>query len=121
MKTLKISALAIVIVSISGAAMAGDRMEKPIPGAKPVQQDAATVQKEIDSELRSTFNAASGGSNQLTAQQAIDASWGFVADHFKEIDRDHDGHASFSEVQNFFDARSPIVKVKKRTAPQVVE
>ena len=123
MKTLTISAFAIVIFSVSGAAMAGDRIDKrPRPtGTKHVELNAANVQKTLDSELRATFNAASGGSNQLTAQQAIDAGWGFLADHFAEVDVNHDGYVNFSEVQSFFDARSPIVKVQRRQTLQVVE
>ncbi len=55
----------------------------------------------------------------MTLKHANDAGWGFVADHFAEIDRDHDGYASFDEVQAFFDGRSPLPAARARVAAKV--
>ncbi|MEP7453069.1 hypothetical protein [Phyllobacterium sp. SB3] len=123
MKHIKIPALLLILAAMTGTGLAGDRMDirKRAPGEKPVQETTATVQKTVDAELRATFDAASGGVNQLTAKQAIDADWGFIADHFGEIDQDRDGHVSFAEVQDFLDARSPITAVRQRAKLQIVQ
>jgi hypothetical protein len=114
--------LALLFTTMAGSALAGDRIWRPelAPGAKAVKQDATSIQKQLDNELRAKFDAAATNSNHLlTAQAASDASWGFVADHFAEIDRNSDGYASFDEVETFFDARSPIAAVRAKAAAKV--
>lgn len=79
------------------------------------------VQQVLHQRLKARFDAATVHSNHLlTAKGADDASWGFVADHFAEIDRDHDGYVTFSELSAFMDARSPL-KADKKQAVQIVE
>jgi hypothetical protein len=108
---------------MSGVAGAGDRIDKrPLPpGTVVVKPDAASIQATIDTRLRDKFDAAAGKSNHLlTAQQSIDAGWGFLADHFAEIDRNHDGYLNLTEVETFFNARSAIKSMRKQPV-QVVE
>ncbi len=119
----KVTALLILCAGMAGVANAGDRLDKrPLPpGAATVKPDAASIQASIDKQLRQKFDAAAGKSNHLlTAQQSVDAGWGFLADHFAEIDRDHDGYLNFTEVENFFNARSPI-KMERAQPVQIIE
>jgi hypothetical protein len=37
---------------------------------------------------------------------AKDAGWGFISDHFAQIDKQHHGYVTFDEIQAFMDARS---------------
>jgi hypothetical protein len=85
---------------------------------EPVNEEA--VQKDVDAQLKAKFEAAARHSNQmLTAQGAIDAGWGFIADHFAEIDKNRDGSATFGEVSAFMQARSSGNQMKNPV--QIVE
>ncbi|UXN61494.1 hypothetical protein [Phyllobacterium zundukense] len=110
---------ALLFTAMAGSTHAGDRIWNPEPRGKTEKQDAASIQKQLDQELRAKFDAAAKSRHLLTAQAAIDAGWGFVADHFAQIDRDHDGYANFDEVQAFFDARSPSPAARARLAAKV--
>ncbi|MBZ9600893.1 hypothetical protein [Phyllobacterium chamaecytisi] len=111
--------IALLFTAMAGSVHAGDRIWDPEPGAKTQKQDARSIQKQLDGELRAKFDAAAKSRHLLTAQAANDAGWGFAADHFTEIDRDHDGYASFDEVQAFFDGRSPLPAARARAAAKV--
>ncbi len=111
--------IALLLTAMAGSTQAGDRVWDPEPGAKTQKQDAASIQKQLDQELRAKFDAAAKSNHLLTAQAASDAGWGFVTDHFAEIDRDHDGYASLSEAQTFFDGRSPLPAARARAAAKV--
>lgn len=87
------------------------------PDAPPLSQES--VQSAVDQKLQKKFNEAARGTNSLTVQGASDAGWGVIADHFTEIDSNHDGYASLSEVQTFFDARSPLPAARARAAAKV--
>jgi hypothetical protein len=89
------------------------------PGVTPPEITPENMQRLFDADLRDRFDSATGANGILTAQAANDAGWGFAADHFTEIDRDHDGYATFSEVQTFFDARSPLPAARVRAAAKV--
>ncbi|MCX8282404.1 hypothetical protein OSJ77_19605 [Phyllobacterium sp. 0TCS1.6C] len=79
------------------------------------------VRKTMDAELKARFDtAADPSTGQLTKQRANDFSWGFIADHFEEIDRRGNGFVSFGEVKDFMDARSPLRKKAAETV-QIVE
>lgn len=122
MNTSKVTLIAFLLTGVAGSVQAGDRVEFPKlkPGEKVIEHDAASIARQLDNELRAKFDAAATNSNHLlTAQAASDASWGFVADHFAEIDRNSDGYASFDEVETFFDARSPIAAVRAKAAAKV--
>lgn len=112
--------ITLLFIAMAGSAHAGDRMRRPepVPGARPA--DAASIETTLDGELRAKFNAATRHSNNLlTAQGAINAGWGFLADRFAEVDSNHDGYLPFSEVETFLDARSPISSVRARAAAKV--
>ena len=111
--------IALLFSAMAGSAVAGDRVWRPEPGAKSVKQDAASIQSRLDQELRAKFDAAAKSNHLLTAPAASDAGWGFVADHFTQIDGNHDGYASFGDVQAFFDGRSPLPAARARAAARV--
>jgi hypothetical protein len=72
--------------------------------------------------LKARFDAAAGHSNRLlTMQGARDASWGLIADHFSEIDRDHDGYVNFDDISAFMAARSPLKKKSKAATVHVIQ
>lgn len=79
------------------------------------------MQKAVDERLKSRFEAASGSSSKLTAQQAKDAGWGFIADHFAEIDRDRTGFITFSDISRYMAVRSPIQPKQAPTPVQIIE
>ncbi|WP_457298604.1 hypothetical protein [Phyllobacterium sp. P5_D12] len=61
-----------------------------------------SINAEVNAELASRFAEAAGTSaGLLTKEQAKNASWGYVADHFAAIDRDHDGYVKFGDVLDF--------------------
>lgn len=78
------------------------------PTGKPLKLDAKVVQDAVNQQLKTHFDRAAGPSGQLTADAAKAAGWGFIADHFQEIDRDNKGYVSYSDVSAFMKARSPL-------------
>jgi hypothetical protein len=66
-----------------------------------------SIREELDERLVADFSAAAGSSPYLTAQQAKKAGWGFIADHFAEIDKSHAGYVTVNDIQAFMDARAP--------------
>ncbi|WP_288194928.1 EF-hand domain-containing protein [uncultured Phyllobacterium sp.] len=116
--------ISFLLTSMAGqSAQAGDRVWHPEPGIKSVKQDATSIQRQLDQELRAKFDAAAKSNHLLTAQAASAAGWGFIAEHFAQIDKDQDGYLTFDDVQTFFDARSPMPAARTRAAKavQVVE
>jgi hypothetical protein len=77
-------------------------------GAVHPRLDEAFVQKELDRRLIDRFKAAAGTSSNLTAGQAKAAGWGFISDHFGEIDKNRDGFVTFDDIQAFLDKQSPV-------------
>jgi hypothetical protein len=85
-----------------------------------------SVQKAVETKLKTQFETVAGSSSTLTAKQAKDAGWGFVSDHFGQIDRDRDGFVTLGDVVNFMAARTPqkLMKAAKQSQQnkiQVVE
>lgn len=122
----KLSLLVLLIaVGLASPASSGETLGRPPedpPGTIVTKMTPEVVQDAMDQQLRSKFEAAAGtSSNILTARQAKDAGWGLVADRFAKIDRDGDGFATFSEVQAFFDARSPVKQQRANTAAKAVQ
>ena len=94
------------------------------PGTIRPELNEANVARDVDTQLRQRFEIAAGHSNHLlTASQANAAGWGFIADHFAEIDRDRDGYVNFSDISDFMSARSPVAKnnTKGKGGVQIVE
>ncbi|ATU90717.1 hypothetical protein [Phyllobacterium zundukense] len=104
---------------------AKDRMGFPPPdpaGTVSTPLTRESVQAEMDAELKAKFDEATKHSNQmLTEKGAVDAGWGFLADHFAEIDRDRDGYLRFEEVSVFMDARSPLQKATAKSGGKPVQ
>ncbi|MBB3148763.1 hypothetical protein FHS21_005211 [Phyllobacterium trifolii] len=85
------------------------------PNLPPVTGDS--INAEVNAELAARFAEAAGtSSGLLTQQQAKNASWGYVADHFAAIDRDHDGYITFGDVLDFMHGGSA-----KPESVQIVE
>lgn len=85
------------------------------PNLPPVTGDS--INAEVNAELAARFAEAAGSaSGLLTQQQAKNASWGYVADHFAAIDRDHDGSVKFGDVLDFMQGGSA-----KPESVQIVE
>jgi hypothetical protein len=90
---------------------AGEKMGYPPPdpsGTVRPKMTAATIQNELDQRLKSRFTASADSSGKLTAQQARDAGWGFIADHFDEIAKSNGNSVSLDEIKTFMAARSPL-------------
>ncbi|UGY08970.1 hypothetical protein [Phyllobacterium pellucidum] len=94
-------------------ASAGEKLGFPPPdppGTVRTPMTPQNIQKELDQRLKRQFEAAAGPSGRLTAQQAKDAGWGFIADHFDEISRGNGDTVGLNEIQSFMDARSPVAR-----------
>ncbi|PRD49701.1 EF-hand domain-containing protein [Phyllobacterium myrsinacearum] len=112
--------ISLLLTSLAGgSAQAGDRVWRPEPGTKSVKQDAISIQRQLDQELRAKFDAVASSNHLLTAQAAGNAGWGFIAEHFAQIDKDRDGYITFDDVQTFLDARSPLPAARARAAKKV--
>ena len=69
------------------------------------------VRAAADNHVEKLFDHASDPERHLvTRRSAEKAGYGFLADHFAEIDRDRDGNLRLGEVRQFLDARSPVAK-----------
>ncbi|MGH6860125.1 MAG: hypothetical protein ACRECY_07710 [Phyllobacterium sp.] len=92
------------------------------PGFNRMKITPQTVLQIRHEDLKANFDRAAGpGSNLLTAAAARRANWGFISDHFAEIDHDKDGFVTLSEVTAFMDARAPGSKAVPAGAVQIVE
>lgn len=103
---------------------AGEQLGYPPPdppGTVRPAMNEENVQKELDQRLVDRFKAAAGSSPRLTAQQAKDAGWGFIADHFDQIDKKHHGYVTFDEIQAFMDGRSPGNPAKIRRQNSTIQ
>lgn len=94
----------------------------PYPdGYVPPKLDPEGLQVQVDGHLKEMFDKAADPSTQLVTQAAAKAAgWGFVADHFAEIDANKDGFITYGEYKRFLDARSPVKRQAKGDV-QVVE
>ena len=103
----------------AGRAHAYDDLGKPPPlpvgSAQPAKPTEASVAHDVEQQIAQRFASAAGGSsNLLSQQQAKSAGWGFVSDHFSEIDRNGSGYVSLNDVLRFTAQRSPqnIMRMK---------
>lgn len=95
-------------VSVHAMILNVDDKSDAQPSGTPLKLDARIVQDAVNQQLKRHFDRAAGASSQLTADAARAAGWGFIADHFPEIDRDNKGYVSYSDVSAFMKARSPL-------------
>jgi hypothetical protein len=141
MKSVRLALAALPLLGLSGIASAGvthpvtvtilapplllrvsEELGTPppdAPGVVPPEITPENMQRLFDADLRDRFESATGASGILTLKHANDAGWGFIGDHFAEIDRNRDGYLTFDEVQTFFDARSPLPAARARVAAKV--
>ena len=81
-----------------------------------------SINAEVNAELAARFAEAAGmASGLLTASQAKNARWGYVADHFAAIDRDHDGYVKFGDVLDFMQGGSGTGVSTGSKSIQIVE
>lgn len=94
----------------------------PYPeGYVPPKLDPEGLQAQVDGHLKEMFDKAADPSSQLVTMAAAKAAgWGFVSDHFAEIDANRDGFITYGEYKRFLDARSPVKRQAKGEV-QVVE
>jgi hypothetical protein len=100
----------VLLLSINSAS-AGDRLSfpPPLPPGKVVpKMTMIGVQQELNKRLKSRFDAAAGLDGKLTEQKARAAGWGFVADHFADIDKSGEGSVGLVQIQNYMGVRSPL-------------
>jgi hypothetical protein len=115
---------AAVTLALATHSFAYDDLGVPPPdpaGTVQVPLTNATVQKELDQRLADRFQSVVGSSPRLTEQQAKDASWGFVSDHFAEIDREKKGYVTVEDIEAFKDARSPTPTPKRAPRAAIVK
>lgn len=92
------------------------------PGTVRPKLTPDSLQADVDRQLKTRFESAAGSSKGLlTKVGATNAGWGFIADHFAEIDRDSDGYISFADVSRFMKPRSPLAKKTVKPDIQIVE
>lgn len=94
------------------AAHAFDDLPRPPPPPKgwvpPPKQTEDSVTQHVERQTTVRFVAAAGSSDALLSkQQAKNAGWGFVSDHFSEIDRNGSGYVSLADVLGFMAPRTP--------------
>ena len=94
------------------AAHAYDDLPRPPPPpagyVTPPPRTEQSVTQDAELQTARRFAAAAGSANSpLSLQQAKTAGWGFVSDHFKEIDRSGSGYVGLADVLNFMAARTP--------------
>jgi len=69
------------------------------------QTSGSSLQKQALGKLRQKFNEADREqSGRISRQQAQQAGFGFVANHFDAIDRQHRGSISFDELKAYLRA-----------------
>ncbi|WP_296228657.1 hypothetical protein [Ralstonia sp. UBA689] len=120
-----VSRMAAVVALASGisAAFAYDDLPKPPPPpagwTPPPMPTEQSVTQDVENQITQRFTAATGGNPNglLSRQQAKDAGWGFVSDHFAEIDRTGSGYVRLDDVLRFMSDRTPqrIMRMQNTT------
>lgn len=115
----KRSVLAFLVAFAACAAEAAGTLETPLldPWVPPALREkraveapaeGAALRAEVERKLRAAFEAAAkpyGGT--LAREQARDAGFGFIANHFEAIDRRGAGRVAFEDYRRFLRERSP--------------
>jgi hypothetical protein len=67
----------------------------------------AIVQDAVNAQLKADFDAAADPKTRLlTPSAAKAAGWGFIFDHFSQIDRDKDGSVSLKDITAYLMERN---------------
>ena len=112
------SFLAFLIAFAACAADAAGTLETPLldPWVPPALREkraveppaeGAALRAQVEQKLRAAFEVAAkpyGGT--LTREQARDAGFGFIANHFEAIDRRRVGRVAFEDYRRFLAERS---------------
>ncbi|ABC37944.1 EF-hand domain-containing protein [Burkholderia thailandensis] len=80
---------------------------KPTTGT---QTSGAALHAQVVRKLQRQFAAADADNTGLTEAQAKAAGLGYVAKNFKQIDANHTGRVSFSDVQRYIQSQSATQK-----------
>jgi hypothetical protein len=84
-----------------------DRFDSPPIDPNLPAVTGQSINAAVRDELTARFAEAAGtASGLLSRQQAADASWGYVADHFAAIDLDRDGAVKLGDVLRFMQGGS---------------
>lgn len=88
-----------------------------VPPPKPTEK---SVVQQVETQTRERFAAAAGGdaNGQLSQAQAKAAGWGFVSDHFIEIDSSGSGYVRLDDVLRFISQRTPQRIMSMKAAAQ---
>ncbi|MCR6475939.1 hypothetical protein NU688_07210 [Variovorax sp. ZS18.2.2] len=112
------------IVPLMGmsTAHAYDDMPRPPPPPKgwvhPPKPTENSVVQHVETQTSERFAAAAGGdvNGMLSRQQAQAAGWGFVSDHFSEIDQSGSGYVRLDDVLRFQSQRTPQQVMRMKAA-----
>ncbi|MCO4316998.1 EF-hand domain-containing protein [Phyllobacterium sp. 21LDTY02-6] len=121
-----------LVLAATSLTMAFDDIGQPPPdpvGTVYPEMTPELVQKKVEEQIRAQFEKAAGPSGYLIdAQQAQASGWGFVVDHFAQIDKNGDGSVSLSDISNFLSARTPQALMRaarqnlnQRSGTQIIE
>ena len=106
-------------------ANAYDDMPKPPPPPKgwvhPAKPTENSVVQKVETQTTERFTAATGGdvNGMLSQQQAKAAGWGFVSDHFAEIDQSGSGYVRLDDVLRFQSQRTPQQVMRMKAAAKL--
>jgi hypothetical protein len=60
------------------------------------------LRQQVERKLQRQFEAAdTQGTGSITAEQARRAGWGYLVNHFEQIDTAHSGRVSFDQVKRY--------------------
>uniref|UniRef100_UPI003BEEBB46 EF-hand domain-containing protein n=1 Tax=Burkholderia arboris TaxID=488730 RepID=UPI003BEEBB46 len=77
-----------------------------LPGTSVPEKQGQALHDQVLSNMKQRFDAAADPvTHRLTAAGATRSGWGYVADHFKEIDRSGKGSVTFDDLEQFLRAR----------------
>lgn len=77
------------------------------PGTATPQPTGRTLQAQVVADLRKRFDAAADPSTHLLSlAQAKGARWGYIVDHFQQIDRSGNGRISFADLLAYLKSKN---------------
>ncbi|MGS0896788.1 hypothetical protein ACVBGC_30275 [Burkholderia stagnalis] len=90
----------------------GEHMFAPPPdpvGTTVPQPTGNQLRSQVQADLKRRFDTlANPSTHMLTAAQARAGGWGYVADHFSEIDQSKTGAIGYPDLVRFFRAKKGV-------------
>ncbi|KVE34079.1 hypothetical protein WS68_10815 [Burkholderia sp. TSV86] len=87
----------------------GDRLRMPPPdpvGTAIPQAQGQALRDQVLENMKQRFDVAADPSTHLLSLSGAKRSgWGYIADHFSEIDRSGSGYVSFEDLKRYLKAR----------------